>query len=163
MHYRTLPGPLEGAGEGLGATWGSGPPAPGVGSKTEGGADGRVGRGVTTSKPGRSLLTVDGAEGLGVWATASPSSSVVSMSPSAQAVAARPCAGDTASAGGRWLGLAGQAGSLAGWSSPQLAQCAGEAEQQFATGRRLPSLGHVGLGQRCSALRWCMAQIEQMG
>jgi len=85
MHYRALPGRSDGAGEGLGATWGSGPPAPGVGRKTKGEAEGRVGRGVTTSKAGRSLLTVDGADGLGVSATASPSSSVVSMSPSAGA------------------------------------------------------------------------------
>jgi len=74
---------------------------------------------VTTSKARRSLLTIDGAEGLGVSATASPSSSVVSMSPSAGAEAAGPCAGGTPSAGGRWLGLAGQAGSVAGWPSSQ--------------------------------------------
>jgi len=85
VHYRALPGSLDGAGEWLGATRGSGPPAPGVGRKTEGGAKGRVRRGVTTSKAGRSLLTVGGAEGLGVSATASPASSVVSMSPSAGA------------------------------------------------------------------------------
>jgi len=42
LHYRALPGSLEGAGEGLGPTWGSGPPAPGVGRKTEGGGEGRV-------------------------------------------------------------------------------------------------------------------------
>jgi len=69
---------------------------------------------VTTSKAGRSLLTVDRAEGLGVSATASPSSSVVSMSPSAGAGAAWLCAGDISSLGGGRLGLAGQAGSVAG-------------------------------------------------
>jgi len=105
---------LEGAGEGLGATWGSGPPAPEVGRKTEGGAEGRVGRGVTTSKAGRSLLTVDGAEGLVVSATASPSSSVVLMSPSAGAGSTWPCARGTSSVRGGELGLAGQVGSVAG-------------------------------------------------
>jgi len=107
---------LEGAGEGLGATWGSGPPAPGVGRKTEGGAEGRVGRGVTTSKAGRSLLIVDRAEGLGVSATASPSSSVVSISPSAGAGATWPCARGTSSEGGGRLGLAGKGAWEVVWS-----------------------------------------------
>jgi len=106
-----------GAGEGLGATWGSGPPASGVGRRTEGGAEGQVGRGVTTSKAGRSLLTVHGAEGLGVSATTSPSSSVVSMSPSAGPEVEGSRVEGISSAGGRRLGLAGHAGSLAGWSS----------------------------------------------
>jgi len=114
---------------GLGATWGSGPPAPGVGCKTEGGAERRVGREITTSKAGRSLLTVDGAEGLGVLATASPSSSVVSMFCSAGPEVAGSWAEGPSSAGGRRLGLAGHAESVAGWSSPQLAQCAGDVEQ----------------------------------
>ena len=52
LQYRALPGSLDGAGEGLGGTWGSGPPAPGVGCKTKGGGEGRVGRGVTTWKGG---------------------------------------------------------------------------------------------------------------
>jgi len=147
-------GSLDGAGEGVEATWGSGPPAPGVVRKTEGGAERPVGCGVTTSKAGSSLLTVDRAEGLGVSATASPSSLVVSMSPSAGAEVVGSWAEGSQSAGGRQLSLAGQAGSVARWSSPQLSQCAGATEQQCATGRRLPSLGHLGLGQRCSVLRW---------
>ena len=64
---------------------------------------------------------------------------------------------------GRRLGRAGHAGSVAGWSSPQLAQWEGEAEQQSATGRRLPSLGQVGLGYRCSVFLWCSAQMGQTG
>ena len=104
---------------------------------------------MTTSKAGRRRRTVGGAGG--VSATLA-SSSVVSISPS-------PGGGWT-EAGPRGagsfytrLGRAGHEGSVAGWSSPQfkLAQWGGEAEQQPATGRRLPSLGQVGLGQRCSA------------
>ena len=52
---------------------------------------------------------------------------------------------------------------MAGWSSPQLAQSEGEAEQESATGRRLPPLGQVGLGQRCSVFLWWRAQMEQTG
>ena len=40
MHDRAPPGSLDGVVEGLGATWGSGPPAPEVERKTEGGAEG---------------------------------------------------------------------------------------------------------------------------
>jgi len=88
--------------------------APGVGCKTEGGAERRVGRGVTTLKAGRSVLTVDGAEGLGVLASASPSSSVVSMSPLAGAEVSGSWAEGSSSAGGRRVGLARQVGSVAG-------------------------------------------------
>ena len=39
----------------------------------------------------------------------------------------------------------------------------GEAEQHPATGRRLPFLGQVGLGQRCSVFLWWRAQMGQSG
>ena len=60
----------------MGAAWGSGPAAPGVGRITEGGAEGQLERGVTTSKAGRRRRTVGGAGGCRVSAT-SASSSVV--------------------------------------------------------------------------------------
>ena len=63
MHYRARPVRSEGAGEGLGATWGSGPAAPGVGRAIEGGPEGWTERGVTTSKAGRSLWDVEGPRG----------------------------------------------------------------------------------------------------
>ena len=40
------------------------------------------------------------------------------------------------------------------WSPEPLWQRAGEAMQPLRTGLRVPSLGQVGLGQRCSALAW---------
>ena len=61
------------------------------------------------------------------------------------------------------LGRAGYEGTVAGWSSPQLAQWGGEAEQQLATRCRLPSLGQVGLGQQCSDFLWWSAQMGQTG
>ena len=102
-----------------------------------------------------------GAGGRGVSAT-SASSSVVSISPSSGV--GRTGAGSEGE-GSDWgrFGRAGHAGSVAGWSPPQLAQWEGEAEQQSETGRRLPSLGQVGLGHRCSIFLWCSAQIGQTG
>ena len=81
LHCRARPRSSGGAGVRLGAAWGSGPAAPGVGQATEGGAEGPAERGVTTSKAGRRRRAVGGAGGRGVSAT-SASSSVVSISPS---------------------------------------------------------------------------------
>ena len=98
-----------------------------------------------------------GAGGRGVSAT-SASSSVMSISPSSGG--GRSGAGSEEE-GSFWghFGRAGHAGSVAGWSPPQLAQWEGEEEQQSETGRRLPSLGQVGLGQRCSVFLWCRAHM----
>lgn len=57
------------------------------------------------------------------------------------------------------LGRAGHAGSVAGCSLPQLAQWGGDAQQQPARGRRMPSFGQVELAQRCSVFLWWRAQI----
>ena len=110
--YRARPRASVGAGVGLGATWGSGPAAPGVGRATEGGAEGRVVRGVTTSKAEKRRRTVDRAGAQGLSAT-SPSFSVVFITPSS---GGGPTGAWPRGAGSfcTRLGLAGHEGSVVG-------------------------------------------------
>ena len=63
------------------------------------------------------------------------------------------------------MGIGRAVGSLylAEWGSPQLGHFTREISQQASTGRRLPPLGHTGLGHLCAALVWWRLQNGHVG